>query len=136
MGVSARTDLVTRSRRGDLLLFALIVGLMLLLGPRLRVYHATTVVAVRVERVAPDGRTVELPTPPHLSRPGNGYWRGATLVARLEPRIRAYMSGSEWGRNAEPGTRFVWTVRWSDDSTKLDDVERIVWEAPDGPTTR
>jgi hypothetical protein len=113
-------------------LFFSILGLMLLCAPELRVYYQVTVVEVSVERVTPDGQRIELPTPPRFAQPGYGYWRGDVLMSRLEPRIRDYMRSSHWAREAQPGTRFVWTVRWSENSTRLDQVDRIVWEAPDG----
>lgn len=127
--------LVTGSRRRDLLLLFSILSLMLLLSPRLRVYYQVTVVDVSVERISPDGRAVALATPRSLSHPGNGYWRGDSLMSRLEPRIRRYMERSDWSHDATAGTRFVWTVRWSDDSTRLDQMERIVWEVPDRTTS-
>ena len=128
----ARSEFVTRSRRRDTAVFLSILGLMVLFSPALRVYYQVTVVEVSVERVTSDGQRATLTTPPEFDRPGNGDWRGNILLARLEPRIRSYMEQSDWGRDAPPGTRFEWTVRWSDNSSKLDHVDRVVWEKSHG----
>jgi len=128
----ARPALVTGSRRSDRLLFFSVLGLLILFTPALRVYYQVTVAEVSVERVTPDGRRIALETPSQFERPGFGYWRGDVLMSRLEPRIREYMQRSAWAGDAQPGTRFVWTVRWSDDSTKLDQVDHVEWEAPHG----
>jgi hypothetical protein len=121
---------VTRSRLLDIGLFGFILLLILLLSPRLRVYYRVTVVDVTVEEIQPSGTRRALPTPAELIRPGAGYWDGDSLVDRLAPRISEYMKRSEWPSRVPPGTRYEWRVRWSENSTKLDQAELIVWEAP------
>src|SRR4051812_1488403 len=106
------SEFVTWSLRWDKTLFFSMLGLMLMLSPALRVYYQVTVVEVAVDRVTPDGHRAALTAPPDLAKPGDGEWRGKILMARLEPRIREYMKGSEWTRDVQPGTRFEWTVRW------------------------
>lgn len=136
MDAAVPQPLAINARRRDLLLFFSVLGLMLLASPRLRVYYHVTVAEVSVERITPDGQTVALPTPPEFVRPGDGYWGGDILMGWLEPRIRTFMQSSDWNRDAAPGTKFVWAVRWSDDSSKLDHSDRVTWEVPDGPPAR
>lgn len=119
---------VTRSRRLDVALFLLILLLMLALCPRLRVYYRVTVVEVEVERVLPDGRREALATPRDFAQVGNGYWPGDAIAERLSPRIDQYMKSSTWASEAPAGTRFEWTIRWAENSTRLDQVDRVVWE--------
>ena len=129
---SAHPPLVTGSRRSDRLLFFSVLCMLIVVSPRLRVYYQVTVVEVSVDRVTPEGQRVALETPSQFKRPGSGNWRGDTLMSRLEPSICQYMQRSDWARDALPGTRFVWTVRWSENSTKLDQVDSVEWEAPHG----
>jgi len=119
----------SRSRRIDLALFVCILLWMLLFSPRLRVYFATTVVEVSIEEIQPNGTRRPLITPDNFVRLGAGYWKGDSLVERVTPMIDAHMKQSDWLREAPRGTRYEWTLRWSDNSTKLDQVDRIVWEA-------
>ena len=128
----ATSEFVTRSRRRENMLFFSILGLMILISPALRVYYWVNVVEVSVERVMPDGQRAALTTPPELAKPGDGDWSGGVLMARLKPRIRDYMNTSDWARGAPPGTRFDWEVRWSQNLSRLDHVDHVVWEAPNG----
>ena len=120
---------VTGSRRLDVGLFIFILLLIVLQSPRLRVYFGTTVVEVSIEEIQPNGARRPLNTPDTFMRLGAGYWKGDSLVERLTPLISAHMEQSDWVREAPPGTRYEWTVRSSEDSMKLDRVDRIVWEA-------
>ena len=119
---------LTGSRAVDVMIFIVVLGLMLAAAPRLRVYFQVTMVEVSVVRIAPDGSRVELATPTAFKHVGDGYWRGDVLIERLKPQIDSYMKTSQWTQGAAPGTRFEWTVRWSDDSLKLDHSDRVVWE--------
>jgi len=122
---------VTGSRRLDYGLFFLILFLIFFFSWwRLRVYYQVIVAEVTVEEIAPGGGRRALPTPSEFDHPGNGYWPGESLLPRLSPKIQAYMNGSEWAQRAEPGTRFEWTIRWANNSTRLDHVDRLVWEVP------
>lgn len=123
---------LTRSRRSDILVFVTVLAVMLLLSPRLRVYYKVTAVAVTLEQVWPDGRRTSLPTPAEFDRPGNGYWSGDSLVRRLTPAIDLFMQSSPVARDATAGTRFEWTIRWSDTSSTLNHSQVIVREARHG----
>jgi hypothetical protein len=127
----ARPVTLTGSKRADLLIFGVLLGLLLLKAPHLRVYYRVTVVQVKVERVDPAGSRTPLPTPEEFQRPGKGRWRGDQVQGRLVPMIQDFMKTSEWGRTARPGTRFEWSLRWSEDSNRLDQGHLFVWEAPD-----
>jgi hypothetical protein len=120
---------ITGSRAGDLSIIVVIAGAMLLLAPRLRVYYQVTMVQVRVQRLAPDGTRVDLPTPVEFQHVGDGYWSAETVVPQLRPRIEAYMSGSPRAMDVTPGTQFDWTIRWSENSQALDHAEHVLWEA-------
>jgi hypothetical protein len=106
---------------------------MVLLAQRLIVYHDVTVVDVVVTRVGPDGHRHVLATPAKFARPGSGTLAPESVADTLRPAIDAHMRGSQWARDAPPGTRFEWTIRWSRDSVRLDHEHRHVWEVPAGP---
>ena len=121
--------LITRSRAGDLALAALIAAGMIALAPRLRVYFQVTMIDVSLERVAPDGKRTAIATPDQFEHLGDGYWPGDTVVAQVTPKIEAYMQKSGLDSDAPTGTSFDWTIRWSENSTKLDHCEHIIREA-------
>ena len=120
---------VTASPARDLVIFMALFAVMLLLSERLRVYYAVTVVDVTVARILPNGRLETLPTPLVFARPGEGYWRPEKVVDLVKPQIENYMRSSAWSSEAAAGTRFVWTIRWARNSTRLDQQYRYIWKA-------
>jgi hypothetical protein len=121
---------ITGSRACDLLIALAILATMLLLTPRLRVYFNVTVVDVSLAQIAPDGRHISIPTPAEFEHIGDGYWPGDTLVSKLKPKIDTYMVRSTQANPVPAGTRFEWTVRWSENSRRLDHADLITWDAP------
>jgi hypothetical protein len=117
------------SRRVDLALFVTILLLMIVLSPRLCVYYGVTVYEISIEEIRPNGDQRTLATPEEFERLGAGYWRGKDLAKKLPPRISEYMHNSDWPKNAPAGTRYEWNVRWSENSTRLDQADRVVWKA-------
>lgn len=99
---------------------------MLLLSPRLRVYYRVTVVDVSVERIDLDGTRHALATPGPLQRLGHGYWRSDEVEHGARKRIDRLMRDARFLRDAPPGTRFQWLVRWSENSARLDQRALIV----------
>jgi hypothetical protein len=126
----ASVSTVTGSRGGDVLIVVVCLAVMFALAPRLRVYFQVTMVEVTVERVTPLGARTVVPTPDEFMKLGAGYWRGDTLVAQLKPKVDAYMNASGLAHTEPPGTRYEWVVRWSDDSLRMDQLDRVIWEAP------
>jgi hypothetical protein len=120
---------VTASPARDLLIFVALLVVMLLLSERLRAYYAVTIVDVTVARILPNGREETLPTPRVFARPGEGFWRPEKVVDLLKGQIENYMRSSAWSSEAPAGTRFVWTIRWTRNSTRLDQQYRYVWRA-------
>ena len=121
---------ITGSRTCDVLIALMIVALMLLLTPRLRVYFSVTMVDVSLAQISADGRHTAIPTPAEFEHVGDGYWPGETVAAKLKPRIDAYMARSTQASPVPAGTRFEWTIRWSENSRRLDHADVITWEAP------
>ncbi len=119
---------ITGSRAGDVVLALLILATIIALAPRLRVYFSVTMVDVSLERVMSDGTREALATPVEFKQVGDGYWPGDAVVSKLRPKIDAYMSSSTLATTAPAGTKFDWTIRWSEDSLKLDHTEHVIWE--------
>ncbi len=125
---------VTAAPARDLVTFIALLVVMLLLSERLRVYYEVTVVDVTVARILPNGREETLPTPRVFARPGSGFWRPEKVVDLVKPEIENYMRSSAWSSEAAAGTRFVWTIRWARNSTRLDQQYRYVWKLGDAET--
>jgi hypothetical protein len=121
---------ISGSKARDVILAALILTAMLLLAPRLRVYFQVTAVDIALEQVLPDDTRVALVTPDQFQKVGEGYWPADAVISNLRPKIDAYMKQSALPAAAPSGTRFDWTIRWSQNSMKLDHTEHIVWEVP------
>jgi hypothetical protein len=111
------------SRRRDLFALVALVLIVLAGSPWLAVYHHVTLLDVSVVRIEPDGRRTAIPTPP-LWRPPARRWavpRGSLAAIRaLEGRIHRVMRADPAIATAPPGTRFEWTVRYSENGTRLD----------------
>lgn len=124
---------VTGSRRRDVGLFLVIALVIVGLSWRLKVYYAATAITVEIQRVDPSGTVATLPTPERFDHLGGGYWRPETIESRIRPLIDRHMQSSAWAADAPPGARFVWIVRWSRNTTRLDHELRIDWRVDDGP---
>lgn len=125
------TTTVTGSRRRDLALFVAIALVIVGLSWRLKVYYSATAIAVEVQRIDPGGTVVQLPTPNSFDRLGAGYWQPGVIESRIRPLIDRHMRSSPWFVEAPPGARFVWIVRWSRNTTCLDQTLRIDWRESD-----
>jgi hypothetical protein len=112
------------SRRRDLLALGVLALLVLAGSPFVCVYHRVTLMELSIVRIEPDGRRTPMPTPPSLSRRPARPWavqRGpASAVRGLEARVRRLMRAEPAFATAPPGTRFEWTIRYSENSARLD----------------
>jgi hypothetical protein len=127
---------VSGSRRLDLLAFLLLACLVVGLSHwRMRVYHQITVWEVSLTRVAPDGTRHDLASPEHLRRSSAAGNVPSQALASLEHGIRLYMQGGPATQHADAGDRFEWRIRYSYNSTVLDQQRLLVFEA-DGSERR
>ncbi len=112
------------SRRADLLATGVLALLVLAGSPFVCVYHRITLLDVSVVSIAPDGRRTAMPVPPSLghrrARPWAVQQGPAAAVRALEARIRRLTRAEPAMATAPPGTRFEWTIRYSENSTRLD----------------
>lgn len=121
---------VTGSRRADAAIMAMIALAMIALAGRLGVYYRATVIDVTIERVDPDGTVTSFPTPDKFKQLGSGNWPVDEIRRRLRPMVNDHMRESTFAENAPPGSRFVWTVRYSQNHTRLDQELQLIWEPP------
>ena len=120
---------VTGSRRRDVLVFLSLMCFVLATSYRLRVYFRVTVAEVSVVRVASDGTRQVLPTPEQCRRLWAATQPPVAFLERLELCIRTYMRDSSLLRQAEPGSRFEWIIRYAFNSPRLDHQQVIVFKA-------
>lgn len=118
----------TGSKPLDLAVFGALVLLLLVSTPRLRVYHRITVMEVRVERVYPDGTTHAIATPNAVGTRRLALTTPDAALPRLSDQIRQYMRTSPMMREAVPGERVRWTIRYAYNSPQLDREAEIVVE--------
>lgn len=119
-------------RRRDLLAAALLALLVLAGSPFLVVYHRVALIDVHLVRIEPDGQRTSMPVPPPLGNRAPGNWvthrAPARAVRALEARIRRLIHDDPGFVAAPPGTRFEWTIRYSENSLHLD--RRVVYSYP------
>lgn len=113
------------SRRGDLLAVGVLALLVLVGSPFVSVYHRVTLLDLSVVRIEPDGRRTVMSIPPSLwhrrpARPWAVQREPTAAVRALEARIRRLTRADPAMATAPPGTRFEWTIRYSENSTRLD----------------
>ena len=112
------------SRRADLLAAGVLALLVLAGSPFVGVYHRLTVLDVSLVSIGPDGRRTALSVPPSLGHRRAYPWavqRGpAAAVRALEARIDRLMRADPAMATAPTGTRFEWTIRYSENSARLD----------------
>jgi hypothetical protein len=112
------------SRRRDLLAVALSALLVLAGSPSLRVYGRVTVMDLSVMRIEPDGRRTPVAPPAWIwsraARARAARRRPRATLRTLELRIQQVMRGDPAFAAAPPGTRFEWTIRYSENSARLD----------------
>jgi hypothetical protein len=96
-----------------------VLALILVSAPALPVYTRVTVYDVRVVRIDAAGARTVIPTPRALSRPSRlALGKPDGVVAELERRIeRSMRTESPF---ALPGVSYEWTIRWSQNSARLD----------------
>jgi hypothetical protein len=116
---------VTHSRRGDLLVFLLLAGLVLATAYRLRVYFHVTVVDVSIVRVSHDGTRQKLPTPEKFRRAGL-VAKPPMAISKLERRIEKYMKNYPPLRQGQPLDRYEWVIRYSF-NTRLLDQKHVIF---------
>lgn len=122
------------SRRADLLAVGALALLVLAGAPFVCVYHRVTLMDLSVVRIEPDGRRTAMSVPSSLGHRRARPWavqRGpAAAVRALEARIRRLMRADPAMATAPPGTRFEWTIRYSENSTRLDRAAVYLSSAP------
>jgi hypothetical protein len=93
-------------------------------SPFLRVYYRVTVMDLSVVRIESDGRRSPVPTPSSIWNPAARVRAArrppSTTVRALDLRIQQLMRGDPAIAAAPPGTLFEWTIRYSENSTRLD----------------
>jgi len=131
---AARSGYCLGSRRRDLLAVALWTLLVLAGSPFLRAYHRVTVMDLSVVRIEPAGQRTPMATPPALwnraARGGAARKTPAAAVQALEQQIRQLMRSDLAIASAPPGTRFEWTIRYSENSVRLDRSAVYVYAVP------
>ena len=99
-------------------------------APALRVYHRITVIDLTVVRIDPDGSRHPLPTPDDVwerRRRGRlAQQRPADMLRMLEDAIRRFGREDPSMAAAVAGTRFEWTIRYSENTPRLDRQAVIV----------
>lgn len=109
----------TKRRGFDLLAMGAVLAVILVSAPALPVYSRVTVYDVRVVRVDAAGARAVIPTPRPLSRPSRlDLGKPDGVVAELERRIKHSMRTDS--PFSSPGASYEWTIRWSQDSARLD----------------
>jgi hypothetical protein len=116
---------LTGSRKTDFIMFSILACLLLISSYRIRAYYQVTVADVNLVRINPDGERIDIPTTNFIrlfalaSRPPEVLWD--SLQSILESFTGNYMRSDE----VKAGTQFNWIIRYSYNSTKLQD-ERII----------
>jgi hypothetical protein len=111
------------SGRRDLLAAAMLAILVLAGSPFVCVYYRVTLLDVSVVRIEPDGQRTALPTLPPFGRNTGRPW---AVPSGSVAALRALKGWIHWLMRVDPmatvppGTRFEWTIRYSENSSSLD----------------
>lgn len=121
---------VTGSRLGDLVVCGLLFVFVMVSAPALRVYYRVTVIDLTVVRIDPDGTRSPLPTPERVwdqRRRGRlAHQPPSTMLRLLEQAIHRFVREDPSMAAVAAGTRFEWTVRYSENTPRLDRQAVIV----------
>jgi hypothetical protein len=113
-------------------LLAILVLASLVLGVsywRLRVYHQVTVWEVSLTRMTPNEAPRPLAVPEQIRRSFSATLPPAQAIASLERDIRAYMRSGQVAQSGDAPSRFEWHIRYSFNTTNLDQERWLVFEA-------
>jgi hypothetical protein len=112
---------VSGSRRRDVVLFFVFLGLCLAVSPWLRVYYRITAFELTLTRLEDDGSRMQLALPAELDF--HAYWNRTPqdLLPRIELSFRKLAA-------EQPPGRYELTVDYSFNSPALD--QQVVWQAP------
>lgn len=120
----------TGSRSRDLFVCGLLLLFVMVTAPALRVYDRVTVIDLTVVRIDPDGTRRPLPTPERVwERRHRGRLARqppATMLRMLEQAIHRFAREDPSMAAVAAGTRFEWTVRYSENTPRLDRQAVIV----------
>jgi hypothetical protein len=97
----------------------------------LRVYYRVTVIDVRVEYATPEGTTETLPRPAKFTKNRLAASSPDKLFRNLGEEIDRYMQSSGWYLYylyKEPGARIDWIIRYSYNTTDLDQRKVISFD--------
>jgi hypothetical protein len=113
---------ITGSRAADVTVFLILAVIAIVGSWRLRVYFRVTVAEVRATRIGADGSRHEIEVPADFVRTLAAAYRTEVLMNELESRMELL------SRRVAPASRTEWTVRYSYDSNRLDQMR--VFEFP------
>jgi hypothetical protein len=119
-----RSTYATGSRTRDLAICGLLALFVVVSAPALRVYYRITVVDLTVVRIDPDESRHPLPTPEGIWEPRRrsrlARQRPAAMLRMLEQAIHRFANEDPSMAAVVAGTRFEWTVRYSENTPRLD----------------
>jgi hypothetical protein len=107
---------ITGSRQLDRALFLMLASVALVGCLRLRVYFRVTVAEVHATRIDADGSRHEIEVPANFVRMLAATYSTTVFMHGLASRMEAF------SHREAPAARIEWTVRYSYDSNRLDQV--------------
>jgi hypothetical protein len=112
---------ITGSRQLDIALFLMLATVALVGSWRLRVYFRVTVAEVHATRIDADGSRHEIELPANFARTLAATYSTTVFMHDLAVRMERF------SHREAPAARIEWTMRYSYDSSRLDQVRVFVF---------
>jgi len=117
------------SKQIDKVLFFVSLLIILITSYSITVYHHIYVADVELIRINKDGDSFNEPVSNIIKLFGYGGYKKDIFWRNLEDAINNNTEIKYQNKNYEPGTKLVWTVHYSYNSTKKNKIKKYIYEA-------